>query len=707
MAGEVPLAIFRLLPEANEHPDSIIAKMQEVSMRKLGPKLAPVMYLNLQQDLGMEMLPMTSSGKVKKTVLRTKALRVLKRRENINISSSDSKSTREILTYLWSQVSGAPSETLGQVDDILKFVDSITIMRFSGLVRKTLKKDISVPDVMQNPSIKSQATLLDARSIIVGNIIDKRSGPPKAQHMAHCRGDSEIADYTQQLSEPLLHRLNLSWDDDVEDVIPAPDTLYLYLRRRRPQTWNQRAIFIAHNTTHTEFIAAWKATLHSQPLLRSLAVKQEWSETQLLIIIRPIDSWWKASVLPDITVPTPDDLRQTYVDEWADADTGLLVRVAFARIESTPNDTGMVFLANHAVFDNMSGNLLFEDLITALKKKLTPESITPTLGHSSFKQYADQYYLKRERAGAKAAIKWHVDRLSGISSLKGALWPKQRAPGWFKGADQGWKNDDGSLGDPTLRTPLDPENDRFGLDGLTRSVYAPGLALLRERHNIKPYAVLKAAVALFNTHTTGYPTALFANLEAARYWPWISEDEQKALPNPLGIAGPMFEVVVNRIDTTNKSETVLNFLARIQDDQEQLSKNSHVPLFDLLAALPSDDAEVVREIMDRQIWNWPAIIQSHAQPAPSQIDNKERISFTKLTRAAYDDVGLAWTCGLWDKETFYLNASYDDCQLSKNDAFKALGEVLSAATWLVGNLENTLGEVVFEGDVGGLIPSLE
>ena len=43
---------------------------------------------------------------------------------------------------------------------------------------------------------------------------------------------------------------------------------------------------------------------------------------------------------------------------------------------------------------------------------------------------------------------------------------------------------------------------------------------------------------------------------------------------------------------------------------------------------------------------------------------------------AYDDIGFAWTCGLWDPQTLYVNANYDDCQLFKAEAMRTLEEVL-------------------------------
>ena len=432
--------------------------------------------------------------------------------------------------------------------------------------------------------------------------------------------------------------------------------------------------------------------------------------------MRNNENWWRTSILPSLKVATPEDLRNLYREAWADPDTGPLVKVAFAKIEDRPNDSAIIMIWNHAVLDNMAANLFFEDFITAIEKKLKAQDVQSARGHSPFKAYAEKYYLHRTGSTGKEVVAWHVTRLRGISGFKDALWPEQRAPGWFKGADSGWKNSDGTIGDPALRIPLDKEGGCCGLDGLTRTVKAPGLAALREQHRIQPYVILKAAVALFNVHRTGLSTALFANLEAARYWPftsdWTPSEQEKSLPNPLNVAGPMFEVVVNRIDLSDETEAVLSFLKRVQKDQLELSEHSHVPLFELLTALTPEDAAMVREVMDRQIWNWPAGIQVQAQTASSSFssstDQSEEPKFKKLTRAAYDDVGLAWTCGLWDKETFYLNASYDDCQLAKVEVEEVLGEVLGAARWLVGHLGCEVGECVFEGsEVGGLIASLE
>lgn len=262
----------------------------------------------------------------------------------------------------------------------------------------------------------------------------------------------------------------------------------------------------------------------------------------------------------------------------------------------------------------------------------------------------------------------------------------------FNGIDYGWKIDDGKLGDPSLRQPLDEASVRCGIHGATHIAKAPGLGTIRPQFGTKPLIVLKAAVALFNVHQTGCSTALFANFEAARSWPLAVDGANK--PNPLSIAGPTFETVVNRIDII-PAEKVIDFLRRVQDDQSELSTQSHAPFLEILRQLTPEDAQMTKDVLMRQIWNWP----ESSQQVGAAVRDKESSAITGLERldfGAFDDVGLAWTCGLWDPQTFYLICSYDDCQLRKEEAIVASRDVLSAAAWLVANLEAIVAEADFQ-----------
>ena len=42
--------------------------------------------------------------------------------------------------------------------------------------------------------------------------------------------------------------------------------------------------------------------------------------------------------------------------------------------------------------------------------------------------------------------------------MRKQAWPQQRAPGWMKGDDRAWKNDEGLFGAPGLRVAIDGKN---------------------------------------------------------------------------------------------------------------------------------------------------------------------------------------------------------------------------------------------------------
>ncbi len=101
-------------------------------------------------------------------------------------------------------------------------------MRFSSAVRKRLQKDITVTEVGRHTTVQDQARLLVSRQVITSSSTEKRAGAPTAAEMVHCHGHGSKEFHTRELALPLLAILGLGWDSDVEDVIPAPDTLYVY-----------------------------------------------------------------------------------------------------------------------------------------------------------------------------------------------------------------------------------------------------------------------------------------------------------------------------------------------------------------------------------------------------------------------------------------------------------------------------------------------
>ena len=703
MAGEVPVAVLKLTNQEEPSFETMIQKLRNTAMKSLGPTEAPHAYVSLV-ELGLDSFPTTLSGKIQKAALAERVREYFKKEHGGNEAIPQATTTEAILLELWFKVSGVPVSSIDVRASVLAFADSITTMRFSTLVKKRLHKDLTFDDVTKHTSVHEQAKLLDSRSVSSGSgSPNHRSGPPTAADMVHCNGDFDKAATTESVIASFLQGLELSWTD-VEDVFPAPDTSFIYLNRQRPQTWNQRATYLAPNTDRDTLANAWKAVLVHHAMLRTVVVPTTSTSPQdpkhFFVVLRADESFWTRSITTNIDVDNADELRSVLKDEWADTLVGPLVRVAFVRIKNS-GSSAFVLVGNHAAYDNLSMDLLLSDLETALSHRLTAENVLQAPGHIPFKEFADRYYHFRYTQDAREAAIFHATRLRGIGDLQDSLWPKARAPGWFKGPDAGWTHSDGTRGDPALRTPIDPPEDHHGLDGLTRTAGVRTLQALKEEHGIMPHVVLKLAIALFNMRKTGTTTALFANVEAGRRWPSSPE----TLPNPLGIAGPMFQVVLNRITVSQPNEPVLAILQRVQDEQKLLSEHSQAPLFLIHSLLPDNDGRVFFDALARQGYNWAPGIQS------SSGDTAERPpTLVKFNRQALDDIGLAWTCGLRDRETFYVNASYDDCQLGKDEVYAYLGEVLSAGVWLADpkNAAKGVDACKFDGgNVSELIKSLE
>jgi aryl carrier-like protein len=707
VAGEIPVAVIKLSNEMANHQD-VLWRLREVAAKELGLTEQPFAYLTLD-DLGLTSFPYTLSGKIKKGKLSEIVQEHLKNRTTHSSPITGNVSTADDLVQLWATVSGVTASTIDPKASVFTFADSITMMRLSSSVKKQLHKDLSVDDITKHPSIDEQAVLLDGRQVRTSiEPLTARLGPPTTSEMAHCQeSDAKAAD-TKKVALDMLRKLSLSWSDDVEDVFPAPDTSYIYLNRQRPQTWNQRVIYLAPKVNVEALTRAWEAVLVHHSMFRTVAipVKPELAGgSHLFVVLRPSPNFWNCSIVTGLEVETPEDLRGAFLNEWADTLSGPLVRVAFASIKN-PESSAFILVGNHAAYDNLSMDLLIEDLKTALEHKLTKNNILYAPGHVPFKRFADSYFTYRSSEEAMEAATFHANRLRGIGNAKDSLWPKPRAPGFFKGQDDGWTHPDGTPGDALLRTPLDPPHDRHGLDGLTRTAPVNTLRAMKEQYGIMPHVILKVAVALFNMRQTGTYTAMFANVEAGRKWPSSSTEED--LPNPLGIAGPMFQVVLNRITVQGQMEKVLDVLKRAQDEQALLTQHSQAPLFKIASSLPSSDKEVFFDALARQGYNWAPGIQS----GPKSSEKAKEETLYKFNRQALDDIGLAWTCGLWNPETFYVNGSYDDCQLGKEEVNVFVGQVLAAGVWLADpqNAQRRVDECVFDAKnarVSGLIQSLE
>lgn len=258
---------------------------------------------------------------------------------------------------------------------------------------------------------------------------------------------------------------------------------------------------------------------------------------------------------------------------------GLLFRAKLVNIKATGN-TGCVLVMNHAVWDAVSLNSFREDLELSLVGLSKPQR-TP------YKVFADTYFLHQSSLPARRAMNFHLDRLRHLGLMSGTLWP------------------------PTSRilSRRKKKNANAINNGESR-VFRDILIFNSSQSfpSIPPSIIVKAAVAIFNTHKTGSNFAVLSMLLAARRWPFLEKGLADLLPNPFDIAGPTMALAVDIVKIDGQ-ETVSQLLSRLHHEQRLLSFFAHVPR-EFISSLSEDSRAVYTDAV-RQFYNWLPATKAH------------------------------------------------------------------------------------------------
>ena len=458
-------------------------------------------------------------------------------------------------------------------------------------------------------------------------------------------------------------------------------------RPLRPQSFNRRHAIATTNTDCAELEKALKTSLAHHSILRSLVVRFD-ETTELFIVVRPCDEWYELSVVAGFEVEKPEDLRSILRNDpkysFA-ALPGPLFKVGIAKIRST-GGSGFVFHGQHAVFDALSLSFWVKDIDLILSGG------SPT--RTSYKDFADAYFLHRDGPAAQAACDFHVRRLHGLGGMTEALWPPQRSPGWFRGSDEGWLHLDGTPGTPQERPILDGI-DACGQSGIVRTVQLPHLSQHRAAVGIPSAVFAKSACALMNVCQTGAKEAIFASAEAGRSWPfWEDWAHGSHAPSthPLDIAGPTFEMVLNKI-RVDRQERLSSFLRYVAEEQKLLTKHAHAPLCTIFSMLEKErnpssvdngDGSIFDTHFRRQGFNW----------LPNTKAARDLVHLNEVQMESSANINLQWNCGLVDEETLFVSAQWDDAQLGAREVQGAADVFIKAVQWLTepANWENGIGD---------------
>lgn len=616
----------------------------------------------------MDDFPKTTTGKIQKLGLTAKVREFVEIREKDERSQepqeTSDQSLESSLRQIWASLLGMSQERLGDEQSLKELADSLTTMQFRAKLKSKLQKTISLDDLVENDTIKKQARFLedDRGSSLARTITVKpRDGPPQTEDMVYVYGDKSKAAKFEASAETLLTEFELSWANDVEDVVPTQDVSRLLVRRLRPLSWNHRHAYLS-KVSVDQLRKAVEAALAAHPMLRTLAMDYEGEPYH--VVIRAGSRWWKHCISAEgHSVKEPADITKYIVnDQQLDfaCAPGPLFRIVIIHVEST-DSAAFIYQLNHSIFDGLSIPFFIDSVDALLQNSPVPE-------RTSFKLWADLYNTYRDSAPASADAAYHARGLEGIS--KAPLWPSLRAPGCFKGSDVGWIDEStGAPGDPDARVALDGSKAN-GVNGVLRKFPVPGIATIKQEHSISAPVVVKVAMAIFNAQITGSGVGVFSSFQASRSWPFVQPWISQRLPDAMDVDGPTFTIWVNNIPV-DMEETVGNLVRRVQEQDDELNKRAHAPHSKVRDLLSHDDAATYMQVMRRQIFNWV--------PGMGTAEGSWN-NLSKLQQQSRGDHALLWNCNLADSETLIVNASYDDAQLRCAEVEEALEKLGAIAT---------------------------
>ncbi|KAL8896219.1 MAG: hypothetical protein Q9207_007812, partial [Kuettlingeria erythrocarpa] len=578
IAGEVPVAVIRktaALALSN-------LEIQQKVAQELGKMFAPQSIIDLDEDLKLVEYPRTLSGKIKKRELPALIAARFPAEEGGPNGDPNTCSVQTLIRF-WAEITGRKAEDISPSENPENFADSITMMRFCNVVSKTLHKTVAVEDLIGDVDIPKQAQIINARPSTRNEVYQqpKRDTPPRAEDLEY------LYDHKLQASTALHNILMLTarhklGSDDIQEIFPSNDTVALMTRSFHLRSWNRRHAYHTADIKPETVRWALGLCLEVHPMFRSLIYipsHDHGSEQPLHITLRPNSSVLAALISEGHTIENPSDVSTYRIDDDSidyARPPGLLFKFLIVHVRST-SSAGLIYFGHHSVFDALSISLFNADLDSILRTREPPEP------RAAIKPFAEKKFLCRNSPNATAALAFHVSRLRGWSNHRSALWPPQRATQFFRGRTTQWTHMNGAPGLPHERPILTQPPQ--GVTGIRHTIPIPDLAALKFIHSISGSTIFLAVLALLNVHRTGSSQAFFGQPFAARVWPTETGSPDPSLPNTMDIAGPTWEIAINRIHV-DLEQPLLAFLRAIESEQKLLAQHApHTPFKRLEALL--------------------------------------------------------------------------------------------------------------------------
>lgn len=658
-AGEVPVAVVRC--PNGFRPDA--TRVQKVVRERLGPASVPEKFLNLQ-DLDLESFPLTTSGKVQKQVLKKLVSLHFETTDILPLQSEPSNfSMKAAMLETMQDLLGCDSKDRSlEHQPLPRLLDSLSMMKFASALRRKHRVEVSMADMnlSQNLDDLVSRAKLNIRTTHLSADMTS-NGPPEQGDLNY----EEESGRTRSYAQPKLLELGLSWDADVQEVFPIVGTSVWHWMKDIPfrHKWTIDTLL----SSYDEACQAVETSLSQWPVLRSIAVEYN-EKVRLLVALRAHKPYFDLAIsslgqvksrkaLGDFDIPT---LQQS-----GSFPEGLLFHVRVAKIAET-GTFGLLVVANHAVYDEISINLWAEDLQQIMIGN-TIAARTP------FRLFVDAYYVYQDSAPAREARDYHKRQFEQNGADQKALWPagdglvakflvalrtasqKPVAP-----------NDDASLGDCL------PSGSGTGV--LEQTLHCPNLLKPRCAQDLSPMIVTKMAISLFNSWMTDRPHAILVMLMAGRIWPFMSSSIAEHLPSSYDIAGPTLTGGIDVIGIDRREE-VGQLYTRMEEQQKASSHYQHVPQ-SMMPQL-NQDSHGMRTEAVRQVFNWIPSRNGKEANAPSGLHAVDVPGQDNIPPA-----GVAWTGRLVNSETINIQLRWNSRHLSEEEGAKVVERVVRLVEWI-------------------------
>lgn len=625
IAGEIPVAVVKMSQHVQKNTEIDARGLQSVVTQALGKSFSPIMILHLS-DLDQDEFPCTTSGKVKKDVVRAWVVDYLAQSahrdcERTGICSTElvdtSQTTQEgehesllvdRLKLLWSSVSGLSSQQLDPEASVRRFADSTMLIQFVAKARSEGLK-ITPKQVLAYDTIKKQASFLFGAAL-----------PSKIQARTAPYLPPSPMDASNWLEKSTASNA-LSWaGSNIEGFMPMTDTFQILANDERyPGAWDMRLAFIIRRPMNAnEATTVLKMWLHRHPILRS-AIARIGSEPLAYAVMQPSKSWTDKQLIVGPMLNGAAAVKSYSYDGEGFTDTRAVplckITVLPLRTEEgqeTPR-CGLTIHMHHAIYDGASMGIWVRDLNHLLD---SPDHMhSPAVSFSPYDHFAVSYAQHRQSEEAQQSVRYLVQKMTGISAARNALWDIRSIVDKMDPSDT-------STIPVSSATATPPHTDLADLP--KHSVCLPYIAQMRSKFGISPVVIALAACAIINVRYTGSPKAVFTNLQSGRTW--SSGTVGDGSSSLLDTDGPTMTAVPSSINVRMQDDTAKDLLLRVRNEQDQTMLHSQVPLNQALESLPREDAVVLRKLITGQMFNWLLEPYRESKDAPLQVLRRSSLS---------------------------------------------------------------------------------